>query len=112
VADAPIRGAVLHLENEQPLVVDIYRMPEASDVGLICTNVRTLNGKRPVFVDDITSVFFFPYRVIRFLEVLPRSTGAESGRAAAVVPAEPGEGADSDADLELDEDLLRRVREI
>jgi hypothetical protein len=107
-----IRNAVLHLENEQPLLSDLYRLPEPTDVGLLCTNIRTLNGKRPVFVDDMAAAFFFPYRIIRFIEIPTASLaepvpGAPPGPAlAADVPAEP------ESDLEIDEDFLRRVREI
>jgi len=105
-----IRDAVLHLENEQPLVADIYRLPEPTDVGLLCTNLRTLDGRRPVSVDDSRSVFFFPYRVLRFVEVRPSSAGMEDeALAAAAAPEAEPEPA---GDLELDEELLRRVREV
>lgn len=101
-----IRNAVIHIANEQPLVADLLRMPEAGDQGLLCTNLRTLSGSRPVFIDDSASTFFFPYRFIRFLEI-PRSAAEGSADAAGTVvaPVEPEE------DLDLDEDFLRRVRE-
>jgi hypothetical protein len=102
-------AAVLHIENEQPLRADLYRLPEPTDAGLLCTNVRTLNGKRPVFVDEMSSVFFFPYRIIRFVEIPPSvegGTGSEAAPAARPAVEEP------EADLEVDEDFLRRVREI
>ncbi len=35
--------------------------------------MRTLDGKRPVFIDDINAVFFFPYLHVRFVEIPPRS---------------------------------------
>ena len=44
-------------------------MPAAADVGLVCTNVRMLDGKRPIFIDHVDSTFFFPYLHIRFLEI-------------------------------------------
>ena len=68
-----IRNVVLHINNEQPLLADLFELPNAADVGLRCTNLRTMNGKRPVFVDDINSVFFFPYLHIRFVEIMPAS---------------------------------------
>lgn len=124
-----IRNAVLHLNNEQPMVADLYGLPDAGDVGLRCTNLRTLDGKRPVFVDDVGSVFFFPYLHIRFVEIPPgalRKAGlppagmpdeepsAEApGTALAVlVPAGAAASAANDeADLQIDEDFLRRIRE-
>jgi hypothetical protein len=139
-----IRNVVVHVSNEQPLLADIYAIPGAGDAGLVCTNVRMLDGKRPVFIDRTDSVFFFPYLVIRFLEIPPEQMarhlaegGARPGAAAVVAPAgmAPGATADMpgpadllpvpvpdeepefapdepDTDLEIDEDFLRRVRDI
>ena len=117
-----IRNVILHVNNEQPLLADLYEAPSPGDVGLRCTNLRQMNGKRPVFVDDMKSIFFFPYLHLRFVEIPPASiAGADSslatiddddadvgaggphGRAA---PPEP------EPDLEIDEDFLRRIREV
>jgi len=70
-----IRNAVIHMFNEQPLLADLFEMPKALDQGLLCTNLRTLDGKRPVFVDKIENVFYFPYLHIRFLEFAATSSG-------------------------------------
>jgi hypothetical protein len=90
---------VVHLANDQPLVVELIEEPKPGDIALLCTNVRTLEGKRPVFVDRSDSTFVFPYAIIRFVEI-------PSGDAALreLEQAEP-------EDLEIDEDFLRRVRE-
>jgi hypothetical protein len=64
-----IDSVVIHLSNEQPLVADIYELPAASDSGLLCTNLRMLDGKIPVFIDRTDATFFFPYHIIRFLEI-------------------------------------------
>jgi hypothetical protein len=108
-----IRNAVLHLLNEQPVLADLYEMPKARDQGLLCTNLRTMDGKRPVFVDRMDGVFFFPYLHMRFLEIPTGSTGlpeiegpAEAGASAAPEAEEP------EVDEELDEDFLRRIREV
>ena len=113
-----IRNAVIHIANEQPLLADLYQMPTTSDVSLVCTNVRSLDGKKPVFVDHSSSVFVFPYLHVRFIEImaetatgLPTSNG--DGVVALTAPEADGElDADADADLELDEDFLRRIREV
>jgi hypothetical protein len=113
-----IRNAVLHLNNEQPVVVDLFELPQAVDLGVRCTNMRTLDGKRPVFIDDINAVFFFPYAHIRFVEIPPRAvvgTDLEVPVEAAVVaaPVMPqAESLDDDENLEIDEDFLRRIREV
>jgi hypothetical protein len=105
-----IRNAVMHMAGDQPLVADLFAPPDPGDSGLLCTNLRTLDGKRPIFADDSRSTFFFPYTQIRFLEILPArdapplldAPGANAGASATPEP---------EADLEIDEDFLRRVRD-
>lgn len=105
-----IRNAVLHMNNEQPLVADLYAMPSPADVAVLCTNLRMLNGKRPIFADDSASVFLFPLVHLRFIEILPSST---VGRAE--LPGEtPGTTTpvvEDEVELEIDEEVLRRVRD-
>jgi hypothetical protein len=109
-----IRDVVLHLGNEQPLVVDLYERPAPTDLTLTCTNVRTLSGTKPIWIDHSESVFFFPFSIIRFIEIhagaeealgllVGEGTSGAQGDPA-VAPAEP--------DLEIDEDFLRRVRDV
>ncbi len=130
-----IRNVVIHLNNEQPLAADLYGVPNPADVGLLCVNLRLLDGKRPVFIDQIASTFFFPYLHIRFLEIPPVELqrhlaeagdgsrviaqtapfdGDSSARMPAVMEApDDAEGGDDlDLDAEIDEDFLQRVRDI
>jgi len=100
------------------MLADLFEDPSAGDVGLRCTNLRTLNGKRPVFVDSSASVFFFPYLHIRFVEIPPAAlAGGESSLAGDLTGAAP-DGAprppepEPEPDLEIDEDFLRRIREV
>jgi hypothetical protein len=112
-----IRNAVLHIINEQPLLCDLFELPEAADVALRCTNLRNLDGKRPIFIDDSASVFIFPYLHIRFVEV-PAVSAAETGLpvqvpvAASVGAPQAAASADEDGELEIDEDFLRRIRDV
>jgi len=112
-----IRNAILHINNEQPLLADLYEPPSPGDVGLRCTNLRQLNGKRPVFVDDVKSIFFFPYLHIRFVEIPPAAiAGADSSLATidddAMDGREGSPASEPEPDLEIDEDFLRRIREV
>ena len=121
-----IRDAVLHLHNEQPMIADLLDLPSNADVGLRCTNLRDMNGKRPIFIDDQASVFFFPYLHIRFVEIPPGAiSGSDpalalateeaddrAGRDAAEVTDGAAEEADAEGELEISEDFLRRVREV
>ena len=107
-----IRNAVIHIANEQPLLADLYQMPTTTDVSLVCTNVRNLDGKKPVFVDHSGSVFVFPYLHVRFIEILAATaTGLPTSPEDALPAAAQSEDGEVDEDLELDEDFLRRIRE-
>jgi hypothetical protein len=109
-----IRNVVIHITNEQPLLADLYDMPTAADISLVCTNVRMLDGKKPIFVDHSASSFVFPYLNIRFIEILPgAATGLpDSPEGSEAVPAGEPETVEPEPDLELDEDFLRRIREV
>jgi hypothetical protein len=110
-----IRNVVIHITNEQPLLADLYDMPTATDVSLICTNMRMLDGKKPIFIDYANSVFVFPYLNIRFIEILasaatgmPETPEDERPVASDTPTGEP----EIEEDLELDEDFLRRIRDV
>jgi hypothetical protein len=136
-----IRNAVIHISNEQPLTADLFGVPTSADAGLLCTNLRMMDGKRPVFIDNISATFFFPYLHIRFVEIppgslarhleegggapgaasrpfeagLPTVDGTAGSRLPVVVAEAPDledELPDPEAELEIDEDFLRRVRDI
>ena len=112
-----IRDVVLHINNEQPLRADLFEFPEADAVLLRCTNVRTLNGTRPIFIDDLSSIIFIPMLHLRFIEVLPKSQAEANlslapGETPIPVPAPaPIAPEPEEEDLEIDEDFLRKVRE-
>ena len=116
-----IPNVVIHVANEQPLLADLYEMPRSSDVSLVCTNLRMLDGKKPVFIDHADSVFVFPYPTIRFIEILaafaPSMAETSDGERAFAVDGpssltEPEPEPEPEPDLELDEDFLRRIREV
>lgn len=110
-----IRNVVIHLTNEQPLLADLFDAPKPTDTQLLCTNLRAMTGKRPVFADNSASLFVFPVGQIRFIELPPgssRGTGGVSPTTSAGEPASSnGTAAEGDTELDLDEDFLRRVRE-
>jgi len=111
-----IRNVVIHITNEQPLLADLYETPTAADVSLVCTNVRMLDGKKPIFVDHTDSVFVFPYLNVRFIEIVPGSMTTmkelSSSNGTEVAAMADDETAEPEPELELDEDFLRRIREV
>jgi hypothetical protein len=109
-----IRGAVVHLVNEQPLLVDLVALPGATDACLVCTNVRMTSGKKPAFIDHTDSWFAFPLGRVHFVEIPAGAVArAHDGGFALIVAGEnEGEaGPAEDVEIPIDEDLLRRIRE-
>lgn len=102
-----IRDAVLHLINEQPLLIDLFEAPSPGDTVLVGTNLRTMSRTRPLFAEREDSTFVFPYGHIRFVELPVAAAVFESKEPILTIQlAEP------EPDLEVDEDFLRRVREL
>jgi hypothetical protein len=123
-----LRDVVVHLHNEQPLLADLLFEPAQRDTVLICRNLRTMNGQKPVFADQTDSTFVLPLTRVTFVEIQEASIESLKAERAARAEAgaserEPG-GALLDrlawldegttrglgAAEELDGDLLRRVR--
>ena len=102
-----IEGVVVHLLGEQPVVADVFGLPSPSDITLVCTNVRGTTGKRPVWADHVDSLFYFPWNQIRFLEIPPHADSIARRTVRTRAAAEPIE----EAEEELDEEFLRRVRD-
>lgn len=98
--------AILHLLNDQPLVVDLLAEPNPADLTVVCTNVKSVDGKRPVFIDFSSSTFVFPMAMIRFVEIPRAADEAERAK-----PSGASFANEDTEDLEIDEDFLRRVRE-
>lgn len=74
---------VVHLSGDQPMLADIDSLPTSADSCLVCTNLRSLDGRKPIFIDRIDSVFLIPLQVVRFVEI-PRRAVTRSGVATAV----------------------------
>ena len=102
-----IRDAVVHVINDQPLIADLFALPTAQDGCIVCTNLRTMAGRRPGFVDRSDSVFLFPLQHVRFVEIPPDS----AGDVVAALRAERSDSEVAEPELEIDEDLMRRIRD-
>lgn len=134
-----IRNVILHLIGELPMKADIESLPTAADAGLLCTNLRTMEGRKPISTEYLDSVFLLPYHAIRFIEIprssihaagldadlppapvaLPAEAGAISAEDRVLITPPPtatgvtGRSSEEEAleHLEPDAELLRRIRE-
>lgn len=105
-----ITNVIIHLVNDLPIVADLDELPSAGDRSVRCTNVRTVDGKRPSFIHDRHSTFVFPLSVIRLIEAPKEGSDARRDfEAQEPLPALPPPVA---VDEEPDEDLLARIRSV
>jgi hypothetical protein len=112
-----IRDAVIHMQGEQPLLADLPALPSSGDACLVCTNLRTMDGKRPVFIDASQNTFVIPILHIRFIEIVDRGGATPTPEAAAATETPevlglPAGREEKEEDVEIDEDFLRRIREV
>jgi len=80
-----IKSAIIHLANELPIMVDLLEPPSPTAQSVRCTNVRTVDGKRPGFVQDAKSTLLRPGRQVDLrLSMAPdpadRGSGITHGR--------------------------------
>jgi hypothetical protein len=135
-----LRDVVVHILNEQPLRADLVFEPASTDNVLICRNLRTMNGKKPLMTDRVDSMFMLPLAQVRFVEISQKSIDAHEAEVAESrsaesdgpgytgstplerlawltdgrPPAEPParESASPEEREGLDDDLLRRIRDV
>jgi hypothetical protein len=101
-----LRDVVVHINNEQPMLADLIAEPSPSDVALICRNLRTMNGKKPVWVDKADSTFVMPLAAIRFIEIHRFSVEAHRVELAAEAA---GATSATLTDVELANDAIARL---
>jgi hypothetical protein len=117
-----IKSVIVHIANELPIMVDLYEAPGPTASSVRCTNVRTVDGKRPAFIHDPRSTFLLPWHVIRLMEVpagatpMPELDGrvvvSDPVGAVGYEPEANSEPEPEPLDEEPDEDLLARIRSI
>ena len=117
-----IKSVIVHLTNELPIMVDLFEAPGPTASSVRCTNVRTVDGKRPAFINDPRSTFLLPWHLIRLMEVPAGAVPVPETDSQVVVSDPHGlVGQDPEPfdepeppllDEEPDEDLLARIRSI
>jgi len=105
-----IANVIIHLINDLPIVVDLEAMPGPADRSVLCTNVRTVDGKRPNFIHDRHSRFVFPMSVVRLIEA--PTEGSDIAEDLADGSPQLVSGTPVAIDEEPDEDLLARIRSV
>lgn len=117
-----IRDIIVHLVGDQPMLCDVEAMPTPGDVSLVCTNLRQVDGRKPISTDFLDSWFVIPMAFVRFIEIPQRSLagasiGEEPARAGASIagstpPSPPPQPEENAEDAASGDALLRRIREV
>ncbi|HUP82671.1 MAG TPA: hypothetical protein VM284_00600 [Candidatus Limnocylindria bacterium] len=117
-----IKSVIVHLTSELPIMVDLYEAPSPNATSVRCTNVRTVDGKRPSFIHDPRATFLLPWHLIRLMEVPSDAVPVQEQDSQVVVSDphgvvghDPGPLEEPEPELldeEPDEDLLARIRSI
>lgn len=62
---------LVHIVNEDPIVLDVDDLPDPADQYLIGMNPRYRDGKDVSYVQQDVTTILFPWHRITFVELLP-----------------------------------------
>lgn len=62
---------LVHIMNEDPIVLDVDDLPDPTDQYLIGMNPRYRDGKDVSYVMTDVTTILFPWHRITFVEILP-----------------------------------------
>lgn len=65
---------VVHIDNGDPIKLDVDEMPKASDNVIIGSNPRERSDKDITWVDDGVTTIIIPWWRINYIQVLPDPT--------------------------------------
>jgi hypothetical protein len=61
----------IHVTNEDPIVAEVEKLPEATDTLIIANNPRLRDGKDLRFLLQNVTTLILPVSRINFIQVLP-----------------------------------------
>ncbi|MFC1960718.1 hypothetical protein ACFLYO_08405 [Chloroflexota bacterium] len=61
----------LHIAGEEPIVVDVEKLPDPQDQIIICMNPRKRDGKEANNILAEVNTIIYPWWRINFIEILP-----------------------------------------
>ncbi len=66
-----MHSLIVHISNEEPIVIDADSLPEPTDNCVIGMNPRTRTGKEIHYIASEVTTVIFPWHRISFIEVMP-----------------------------------------
>ncbi|HZD09788.1 MAG TPA: hypothetical protein VE553_00450 [Candidatus Binatia bacterium] len=62
---------IVHIANEEPVVCEVEKLPEAQDQVMLLSNPRMRDGKELKFLEEDVSRIIVPWHRINYVQVLP-----------------------------------------
>jgi hypothetical protein len=63
--------AIIHIQNEDPVLGDLETMPAPTDLVVIVKNPRKRDGKDIHYLDPRVTLVVYPMARVNFIEILP-----------------------------------------
>jgi hypothetical protein len=64
---------LLHINNEDPILCEVDRMPEPTDLIVIARNPRRRDGKDIISIQADVNTVIWPMSRMNFIEIMPTS---------------------------------------
>jgi hypothetical protein len=61
---------ILHLHNEDPIRVEMDKLPDPTHTCLIVLNPRRMDGRALHYVTEGATTFIFPWSRVSFVEIM------------------------------------------
>lgn len=68
---------ILHIENSDPVKVDVEEMPKPTDIAIFGMNPRERTDKDVYWLEDGVTTVLFPWHRINYIQVLPDPSEGE-----------------------------------
>lgn len=62
---------IVHIQNEDPILCDIEKLPEPGDQVVVVENPRRRDGKDLHYLEDEVTTIIIPWHRINFIEIMP-----------------------------------------
>jgi hypothetical protein len=69
--------AIVHIQNEDPVVGEIEAPPGSTDYLLTLKNPRKRDGKDVAYIDPAVNIVVYPWWRINFVEIMPSAEEEE-----------------------------------
>ncbi|MCI0398078.1 MAG: hypothetical protein L0332_32780 [Chloroflexi bacterium] len=64
-------SVIVHIENEDPVLCEVERLPEPTDQIIIISNPRRRDGKDIHYLEDDVTMMIVPWHRVNFVQVMP-----------------------------------------